>query len=94
MDQLIFEILDEYLDGNHLNDDDDDDIRTNLETETNLIHIQVINEVLNGIPMWIDDISESATPLTSTTKNRKRKKPTRKKKVNHQKRGSTTNQFH
>ena len=33
VDELIFEILDEYLAGNHLNDDDDDDICTNLETK-------------------------------------------------------------
>ena len=58
-DELIFEILDEYLNNNHLNDDDDD-IVNNLETDTDPVHLKVTNNVKFGISMLVDDIPESA----------------------------------
>ena len=95
-DELLFEILDEYLNENYLNDNDDE-VMQKLETDTNNIHVQVINEIQNGIPMQVDDIPESATPLTSnpTRTGRGRKpKSVKKRKVNTSKsRGPTRGSF-
>ena len=65
-DKLIRQILNEYLAGNDEHDEDDD-ILPELETETDPIHIQVIQEIEKGIPMQIDEIPESATPITSNS---------------------------
>ena len=83
-DELLFEILDEYLNESHLNDNDDE-VLNNLETDNDPVHLQVINEVQNGIPMQVDEIPESATPMTSNpTRTGRGRKPkvTKKRKAN------------
>ena len=71
-DSLIIDVLKQYV--NPCKHEDEDSDRLVLETDTNPIHIQVIQEIEDGIPMQFDQIPKSATPRSfKTTRGRKRK---------------------
>merc|ERR1712228_945388 len=64
-DSLIIDVLKQYINPLKHEDEDSDDLV--LETDNNPIHIQVIQEIEDGVPMQFDQIPQSATPQSFKT---------------------------